>query len=129
MCSSEFNLQGTNMNYLPSKELLSEVLGHKIWKVMDCNMGTLRYCIYPNKGDEPSEYIFPINIYELAHKCKEWLEIQCPSYDIMITENQVYIMNDIWGEGGASIAYSFSLEKEWYLNLFLACQWILDIRN
>ena len=122
MCSSEFNLQGTNMDYLPSKELLSEVLGHKIWKVMDCNMGTLRYCIYPNKGDEPSEYIFPINIYELAHKCKEWafnngyyLNIYNDAIDVVLKKSCKIVENITDG----SFKYSPML-------VFKACQWILD---
>ena len=54
------------------EEVLGAVLGYKIWKVLDCNMGTLRYCIYPNRGDEPSEYMFSTNIYELTHKMKMW---------------------------------------------------------
>ena len=52
-----------------SKEVLGEVLGLKIWKIVGCEFNMLRYCIYPNKGDDPSEYTFPININELAHKC------------------------------------------------------------
>ena len=114
-----------------SKELLSKVLDDevpyqiKVHRIIIKN-NSLNY--YYNSKDsrgglfEANEYI---NIYELAHKCKEWLEIQCPSYDIMITETQVYIMNDIWGEGGACTLCSFSLEKEWYLNLFAACEWKL----
>ena len=126
------------MNYLPSKELLSEVLGHKVWKVLGCNMGTLRYCIYPNKGDEPSEYIFTINLYELAHKCKEWA-----------TENKYTILTEDMHPNGY-FAYVLSnkesIENYGYLcehkvikdiphnktepeAIFRACQWILDNRN
>jgi hypothetical protein len=116
------------MNYLPSKELLSKVLGENIFSIGLLNENMVQY---DHSYDfETDTGIFEsIHIHELADKCKKWLELKCPSYNIMIVENQVYIMNDIWGEGGASIAYSFSLEKEWYLNLFLACQWKLDKKD
>ena len=125
MCSSEFNLQGTNMDYLPSKELLSEVLGHKIWKVMDCNMGTLRYCIYPNKGDEPSEYMFPINIHELAHKCKEWAKSQ--KLFILSFPSPNEGLEGYWANLTNNTHRAFAAtEPE---AIFQACQWILDNRN
>lgn len=55
---------------LPSKELLSEVLGYEVTKVsLDDTQSTPYVNIYINNKvliyDE-------INIYELAHKCKEW---------------------------------------------------------
>lgn len=121
------------MNYLPSKELLSEVLGHKIWKVMDCNMGTLRYCIYPNKEDEPSEYIFPINIYELAHMCKEWALSEGYYFSIYSfnfscnteQEHRIRLLlgNEVvyWGNDSCN-----ETEPE---AIFQACQWILDNKN
>ena len=109
-----------------SKELLSEVLGHKIWKVMDCNMGTLRYCIYPNKGDEPSEYMFPINIHCLSNKCKEWAYLQ---YGIII---QSYLYNGKWRVDilkGIEIDEFFKNIDSEPEAIFKACQWILDNRN
>lgn len=108
-----------------SKELLSEVLGLKVWKVLDCNMNTLRYCIYPNEGDEPSEYMFPINIYELAFKCKEWAyenktlcgyNIELKSYK---SEND-YWLCELMSE---DITFSADTEPE---AIFEACQWILE---
>lgn len=112
------------MNYLPSKELLSEVLGHKVWKVLGCNMGTLRYCIYPNKGDEPSEYIFPINIYKLAHKCKEWAKNK--GYVIGTDLDKV----NVWSIKERIIINHFEVYFEDYLEFEIkACQWILENKD
>lgn len=66
-----------------------------------------------------------INVYELAHKCKEWLENNT-HWDVMIIGYEVYLMEDIWGEGGAVTHKRFTKEKEWYLNLFKACEYILE---
>lgn len=115
-----------------TKELLSEVLGLKVWKVLDENMGTLRYCIYPNKGDEPSEYMFPINIHELAHKCKEWAIKE--SYDILSGGL----------EAGLYSCYIDYSDKRYTLQMnplhhefantepeavFAACEWILKTKE
>lgn len=59
---------------LPSKELLSEVFGFKVISVHNVNAEN---DIHFNGGNEekyPYFLIEPttINIYELAHKCKEW---------------------------------------------------------
>ena len=133
------------MNYLPSKELLSEVLGHKIWKVLDCNMGTLRYCIYPNKEDEPSEYMFPINIHELAYKCKEWAfyayKISVSSFksgSFYLKEfNQIKDNSEYWVElDTASIDCEININDSGIFKsysepeaIFKACEWILKENN
>ena len=66
-----------------------------------------------------------MNIHELAHKCKEWLENNT-HWDVMIIGYEVYLMEDIWGEGGAVTLKRFTAEREWYLNLFNAAQYILE---
>ena len=48
---------------LPSKELLSEVCGENVKDVELWENNSIRYFA-------PKDYI--LNIYELAHKCKEW---------------------------------------------------------
>lgn len=120
---------------LISKELLSEVLGYKIWKILDCNMGTLRYCIYPNKGDEPSEYMFPINIYELAHKCKEWaiengfcvMSATFNADEDDIEENWIKDVNYAWAElHNEDKLFRADTEPE---AIFKACQWILENKD
>jgi hypothetical protein len=109
-----------------SKELLSEVLGLKVWRVLGSTENILRYCIYPNKGDEPSEYMFPINIYELAHKCKEWADntgyiLNTSIYDcipfINITNKNNPINNICWPN-----ICEYKSEPE---AIFKACEWIL----
>ena len=55
-----------------SKELLSEVLNcyvHSLdYRDVLCYKNTIRYWLTPNSQSMPNV----INIYELAHKCKEW---------------------------------------------------------
>lgn len=114
-----------------SKELLSEVLENevpyqvKVHKIIIKN-NSLNY-FYNSKDNsgglfEANEYI---NIYELAHKCKEWLEYNC-FYDVMIVEYEVYLMEDIWGECGAYSHKRFTSENSWILNLFKACQYTME---
>ena len=66
-----------------------------------------------------------INIYEVANTCKEWLENNT-HWDLMIIGYEVYLMEDIWGEGGAVTHKRFTKEREWYLNLFNAAEYILE---
>jgi hypothetical protein len=66
---------------LPSKELLSEVLGERIREfdikgsvleiivLRDCNFAPYNH---PPRIQKDCGIIKDINIYELAHKCKEW---------------------------------------------------------
>lgn len=52
---------------LPSKELLSEVLGKDVCKVKEIENNTLIYGCLVHDG-----WYDEINIHELANKCKEW---------------------------------------------------------
>ena len=107
-----------------SKELLSEVLKESVLyirpyiedDIIDENI-TIYECGKNTYGI--------IDIYELAHKCKEWLEYNC-FYEVMIVEYEVYLMEDIWGEGGVSIHKRFTSENSWILNLFKACEYIME---
>ena len=59
-----------------SKELLIEVLGIEVEKV-SINGKVINYTVPNYEAEEDGEIIFidlgmGINIYELAHKCKEW---------------------------------------------------------
>ena len=69
-----------------------------------------------------------INIYELAHLCKEWLENNT-HWDLMIIGYEVYLMEDIWGEGGACNHKRFTTQREWFLNLFDACEYIMKLKE
>lgn len=65
-----------------SKELLSEVLGYKVvaYSHNGLSNGKIgeKFTLHINpkqRADKPSSCVVPqesINIYELAHKCKEW---------------------------------------------------------
>ena len=69
-----------------------------------------------------------INIYEFSDKCKEWLEDNI-QWDLMIIGCEVYLMEDIWGEGGAYTHKRFTKQCQWYLNLFDACEYILELKE
>ena len=69
-----------------------------------------------------------INIYEFADKCKEWLENNT-HWDLMIIGYEVYLMEDIWGEGGACNHKRFTTQREWFLNLFDACEYIMKLKE
>ena len=108
--------------YTPSKELLSEVLELDIResKYKDIDNMLLRYgywqeCISNGKDISGVEYA-KINIYELAHKCKEWAWLK-------------YKKNIVSTYLGS--AYIFPLNGEQHETtepeaIFKACEWILE---
>ena len=103
-----------------SKELRSEVVG------LCCGVKSIRnseVAYWFNCIGEVRES--SINIYELAYLCKEWIENNT-YWDLMIIGYEVYLMEDIWGEGGAITHKRFTKEREWYLNLFKAAEYILE---
>ena len=145
MCSSEFNLQGTIMNYLPSKELLSEVLGDEYndrlvdwFQIEDNYLRTYYDCGRYDYEGRPTGLGIEINIYELAYKCKVWA-----------TENKYTILTEDMNPNGYFtyvLSNKESIENYGYLcehkvikdiphnktepeAIFAACQWILDNRN
>lgn len=63
------------MKTLPSKELLSEVLGVNV-KFIEFDIETIKRIIHGSARDNDIYYYNGkwkfINIYELASKCKEW---------------------------------------------------------
>lgn len=113
---------GRNLKMI-SKELLGEVLGETIKSFKTDSVNVRYQCIVEDGHDDT------INIYELAHKCKEWAynngfvltssyitselkNLKCPC-GIMPKDERfetVHITNA-------------STEQE---AIFQACQWILD---
>lgn len=102
-----------------SKELLSEVLNASIYYM---EMQSKNIIVHYDKG-MPLMYDDSINIYELAHKCKEW------------AYNKGYIIKtDIAGEwelynfknGGIFDTQNSSSEQQ---SVFDACQYILDNKD
>ena len=125
MCSSEFNLKGTIMNYLPSKELLSEILNLDVFASISSNTNELK-CLFVDL-DRSKE--LKINIYELAHKCilyawDNFYEItpRVMGAEIMCLKTG-YTVHTIYRE---------EIEKPEKFDArytYKACQWILDNRN
>lgn len=110
-----------------SKELLSEVLGEEVTEIKgmcEFEKDELEYFI---KDTEYSQFYSRINIYKLAHKCKEWASNKV-NYRIMS-----YAV-----EGGGNSSLSkideyFTLvrfrENSEAEAIFKACQWILDNKD
>ena len=110
-----------------SKELLSKVLEENISEVykMGSNpnfkQNTLLFKLY-GSGE-----LCHINIYELAHKCKEWAKSKgffiLSGYDN--TETPEAIINHIYSESGCCCDGAFEADTEPDA-IFKACQWMLD---
>jgi len=72
------------MKTLPSKELLSEVLGYKVKDIVLSTENNL--CFFSCNVEHR------INIYELAHKCKEWAFNK--GYELIEEVGRVVIKNN-----------------------------------
>ena len=112
-----------------SKELLSEVLELKKIDEIYQEDNLLYFC-ESNKG---------INIYELAHKCKEWAEYNgwflypCRNFESTLKKFGCSIMKPYYKAGKFSWLLSTDgYDERDYLAdteiqaVFKACQWILD---
>ena len=96
-----------------SKELLSEILGYEVSHLH--TVGTkLCFSCHIKGGSN-------INIYELAHKCKEW------------AKNKGYVVGtdldkvNVWSIKECIIVNHFEVYFEDYLEFEIkACQWILE---
>jgi len=118
-----------------SKELLSEVLGLKI-KQLDYYSDTKNTIVFT---DTYKNYGWQLeNIYELAHKCKEWakyygFKIHSGYSHEAIGQSYATPMKEKWEAGNLIMAYcpddcpveDFVLQTEQEA-IFKACQWILD---
>lgn len=115
---------------LPSKELLSEILGLEVYGVkLIQQTSTIRF-IFDAIGENRDS---SINIYELAHKCKEWAykkEFKLlsgfdePQYENSPKEYSC-IINHIYCEGGCRNDNNFIADTEPEA-VFKASQWIYD---
>ena len=125
MCMFNRNCLTTKLTMI-SKELLTAIRKDE-HKVLNTD---LNYIEKDNKIGyllDNRQWYF-INIYEFAHKCKEWLENNT-HWDLMIIGYEVYLMEDIWGEGGACNHKRFTTQREWFLNLFDACEYIMKLKE
>ena len=114
------------MNDVISKELLREVFGYKVEYVEECEHRDNIIGIWNNINSTP---IKELNIYELAHKCKEWAYKK--GYILMSTirTNSSLAICEFSKSG------KHDYEDELYNNfrahteheaVFLACKWILE---
>lgn len=100
---------------LPSKELMSEVFGDFIRQVWECDGK-----IYTKSNNFLEEY----NIYELAHKCKEWALTQ--GYTVQSYTNTHFCEATLHGvDVEINPNYFGDSEPE---AIFEACQWVLENR-
>lgn len=107
------------MTALPSKELLSEVFGENVTKIGNTVGNNLTFETFDNMfSGEFSNHV--INIYELAHLCKEWAS--------------EYLLSSYMDGGKIWWCYSNHINYS-HLNIdadtepeaiFKACQWIFD---
>ena len=105
-----------------SKELLNEVLGYKASYIQI--VGTkLCFSCHIKGGSN-------INIYELAHKCKEWAFSYKFDFEIIRIKNVknygkifVRVHTIHTNQCNGKEFYPFDREPE---AIFKACQWILD---
>ena len=116
------------MNYLPSKEVLTEILKENVKEVYEIGSN-------PNFKDNTLLFnlngcgeLCNINIYELAHKCKEWAynDKSLCGYSIELKSYKSefgYWLCELMSE---DITFSGDTEPE---AIFAACQWIIDNRS
>lgn len=105
-----------------SKELLSEVLGLEIKEIKNKSNGALYVtdnCVGFSTKEETAGLI---NIYELAHKCKGWLNKIGYCYDISSTTNGLDIRVIIWN---TQIKEYFHENTE-HEAILKACEWIME---
>ena len=119
---------------LLSKELLTIVLKLEYNFQMEPIKEWQQNIIEWYRTDVYMEQMYSMNIYELAHKCKEWARIkynfyimptfQCQSdghIDMIVTDNEDFINN-------RNERYSVSGDTELEA-VFKACQWVLDNKD
>ena len=102
-----------------SKELLSEILKKDTPYINIKN----NYIYYEEFGSMTGTLIKNINIYELAHKCKEWAWYQ----DREHTTTTIKTSKTLLGVYRAWI----NDDDEWFADtepesIFKACEWLLD---
>ena len=115
-----------------SKELLSEVLQTKLKRhdsafVKITDIGIDNSMVHINyQNSHRIICLFMINIYELAHKCKEWAKSKdyyiLSGYDD--TNIPVSLINHHYGEGGCSCDEYFETNTEPEA-IFKACDYII----
>ena len=110
-----------------SKELLSEICQTNLMSLGKLEVVGSDICLY-DCSMQPDIYIYMCwNIYELAHKCKEWASTH--NYSVISGWEMTH-----WGgayrvevfRNSNNILFSMSTVDTEPEAIFKACQWILD---
>ena len=144
-----------------SKELLSVVfndiqklhyVGEGIYRIVNCSGSICEYEIYKSVHDGSGIACRDINIYELAHKCKEWAYAE--GYCIRTFQSAIGWVVDLIHEDRTKTQSQYSrkdnINGQLYIEIFpreteatihpkhfnieldaifKACQWILDKKD
>ena len=115
-----------------SKELLCEVLMTRTIQmnpIVESN-NIVGYLVYGNQNNisQIRSNHKQINIYELAHKCKEWVDEE--GYTLLEFGKCVYLIPDDFDDVELYFDdYKCFSEKTVPEAIFKACQWILESKN
>lgn len=112
-----------------SKELLSEMLGIDVAKILASEWSN-DISVYEKNFKYPMTYnasaYITINIYELAHKCKEWAYSQ--GYEIDSCYSGEYRISKVMDDSMFYVVLDGSKSNEIEAIEF-CCQWILDNKD
>jgi len=116
---------------IPSKELLSEVLEKKVLRfafTSEYGFDAIEYEVHdsPQRGNIFQDVI---NIYELAHKCKEWAWLK--GYYISSFKDfgfDTYFCKVLFNATAPESGKSFNSDTEPEA-IFKACEWIYSERK
>ena len=103
-----------------SKELLSEVLKKEVVKIKGIENNTLIYGCKVHDG-----WYDEINIYELAHKCKEWaikIDYKIESHIHLINKKFICVASFCTKDNTTKF-FQEHTEPE---AIFKACEWIME---
>ena len=117
------------MNTSLNDELLSAVLGYKAFIVKQEDILWSTANIENDIVYEKQNGIqYCINIYELAHKCKEWAFKQGYSLNVFNSNSNYYEVtpNTLSEDGEEWIEHPYAIASNEYEAIFKSCQWILD---
>ena len=112
-----------------NKELLSEVLALTVVKVLELEGSILWYKGIVNVNGSPYAKELSVNIYELAHKCKEWAfnngyELRS-GQDIDVKKELCYFCEYKQERQLDYLNGDYFLAETEPEAIFKACQWIL----
>lgn len=114
-----------------SKELLSEVLGINVTEVYFHDKQGLKYKTHRESEDgwESSSDVPMPNIYELAHKCKEWALDNGIMLESAITKRSGLCHTGTRCHNNELYNPELFMEDTEPEAIFRACEWIIDNKD